>query len=105
MTPPPSPPSQPLTLESVKKRIHAMRFPIKSKWGRGLMGAVYFTVPLIVGWYTMKATNEMARENLGVKNEKLLAAKASWTAAPYRAEIKSLPLPEAQVKEKSLSDS
>jgi hypothetical protein len=72
-------------MEGLKARIHAMRFPIKSVWGRRAMGVVYFTVPIIAGWYVMEATNSMARANLGEGRAKLLAAKASWTAAPTRA--------------------
>ena len=66
------------SFEDFKRRIHAFRMPISSRLGLNVMRVVYFTVPIVFGWYVMEATNSIARENLGVKGEKLLAmGKAS----------------------------
>jgi hypothetical protein len=39
--------------ENLKKRIHAFRLPL-SPTGQKLMGFVYFTIPVIVGYYIMQ---------------------------------------------------
>jgi hypothetical protein len=66
--------------ERLKKRIHAMRFPIKSRAGRFAMGCVYFFTPLIGGYYIMRWSEGIRDRNLGVQREKLLAAQEKWAA-------------------------
>ena len=39
--------------ENLKKRIHAFRLPL-SPAGQKVMGFVYFTIPVIVGYYIMQ---------------------------------------------------
>lgn len=39
--------------ENLKKRIHAFRLPL-SPTGQKVMGFVYFTIPVIVGYYIMQ---------------------------------------------------
>jgi len=64
----------------LKARIHAYRYPIHSRAGRFAMGCVYFFTPLIVGYWTMRATNVIANHNLGEEGqrEKLVAASRKW---------------------------
>ena len=54
-----------LAHDRLKKRIHAARFPIKSRYGRAAMGAVYVTVPLVFGYFLMQWTNAARDRNLG----------------------------------------
>jgi hypothetical protein len=67
-----------LAHERLKKRIHAFRLPIASRWGRAAMGCVYFTVPLVAGYFIMQATNGVRESNLGQHGELLLARKRDW---------------------------
>lgn len=64
--------------DRLKKRIHAFRLPIASRWGRAAMGCVYFTVPVVAGYWVMQATNAVASDNLGPHGELLLARKRDW---------------------------
>jgi hypothetical protein len=70
---------------ALKARIHAARFPIKSRAGLAGMGLLYFTIPLVAGYFVMRWTDDVARANLGERGEKLLAAKAAWGAPVVRA--------------------
>lgn len=44
--------------ENLKKRIHAFRLPL-SPTGQKVMGFVYFTIPVIVGYYIMQVVYVM----------------------------------------------
>lgn len=44
--------------ENLKKRIHAFRLPL-SPTGQKVMGFVYFTIPVIVGYYIMQVVYGM----------------------------------------------
>lgn len=70
--------------EALKKRIHALRFPLTA---RGLWAArfVYFTTPLLLGYALMEWTLSRRDANLGSKNEKLLAAQAKVRGRPQTA--------------------
>jgi hypothetical protein len=68
--------------ESVKRRIHGFRIPIKSRAGRFAVGCFYFCVPILAGYAIMNTTNSIARANLGERGEKLLAIKAARDSSP-----------------------
>ena len=44
--------------EALKKRIHAFRIPL-SPTGRRFMGLVYFSIPVISGFYIMEVNQKM----------------------------------------------
>lgn len=48
--------------EQLKKKIHSTRIPL-SKRGQTAMGVVYFTVPIVCGYFIMKWTERKADEN------------------------------------------
>jgi hypothetical protein len=50
--------------------------PIYTKTGRLGVGVLYFTVPLVVGYFVKAGSDYIARRNLGERGEKLLALKA-----------------------------
>ncbi len=66
--------------EDLKKRIHSFRIPIRSRAGRFLMGCIYFTTPLVVGYNVMRASDWIRDRNLGgdERREKLVEAKRRW---------------------------
>lgn len=66
--------------DALKKRIHAFRVPIKSRLGLFGMGCIYFTTPLVAGWFLMQWSNGIRDTNLGSddRRQKLLEAKQKW---------------------------
>ena len=48
---------------ALKRRVHAFRMPVKSRAGLFALGVVYFTVPVVAGWYLMGWTNAVAASN------------------------------------------
>ena len=55
---------------ALKERIHAFRIPL-SPAGQKFMGFVYFTIPVIGGYYIMQWAQNKSIENIGAKGEKL----------------------------------
>jgi hypothetical protein len=58
----------------LKARIHAYRYPINSRAGRFGMSMIYFSTPIIIGYFIMQATNVITDRNLGKNREHLIAA-------------------------------
>ena len=77
----------------LKKRIHGMRFPIHSRAGRFAMGCIYFSTPIIAGYWIMRSTNAIASRNLGLegRREKLIEASRKWDNAPRQPSAPSSP--------------
>ena len=48
--------------ERLKKRIHSFRIPL-GPFGQRVMGVVYFSIPLILGYYIMEATTNQSKKN------------------------------------------
>lgn len=48
--------------EALKKKIHSTRIPL-SKNGQRFMGLVYFTTPIVGGYYVMKWAERRADAN------------------------------------------
>lgn len=49
--------------EKLKKRIHSFRIPL-SPTGQRIMGFVYFSIPIIIGYFIMDSANSQAKHNL-----------------------------------------
>jgi hypothetical protein len=49
--------------EKLKKRIHAFRIPL-SPTGQNVMKCVYFSIPLILGYFIMDFAQQKSVENL-----------------------------------------
>jgi hypothetical protein len=61
--------------EALKNYIHnGFRYPLP-KWGQYMMGGVYFTIPLIGGYYTYCQMDKNVENNYGKNYEKLYAYK------------------------------
>lgn len=56
--------------ERLKHRVHSYRLPLSPR-GRFLMGCVYFSLPIILGYNIMQFTNRQAQENVGARGEKM----------------------------------
>jgi len=57
--------------DSVKKYVHtAWRVPLP-KWGQVIMSGVYFSIPVIGGWYVMQWAISKSHESIGERGEKL----------------------------------
>uniref|UniRef100_A0A7S2R0H2 Uncharacterized protein n=1 Tax=Eucampia antarctica TaxID=49252 RepID=A0A7S2R0H2_9STRA len=57
--------------EKLKKYIHtAWRYPLP-RWGRFVMGSLYFTVPVIGGYQVMQWAIGKAHDSIGENGEKL----------------------------------
>ena len=55
--------------ERLKHRIHhGWRYPLPP-WGRAVMGCVYFSIPVVSGWYVMQWAISKAHENIGERGE------------------------------------
>ena len=55
---------------ALKERIHAFRIPLP-KWGQRVMGFVYFTIPVIGGYYVMQYAIGQSEVNIGARGEKV----------------------------------
>ncbi len=72
--------------EELKRRIHAFRIPL-SPMGIRVMKVVYFTIPIIGGYFLMEKVKERAEFNLGINGEKMTRRNryANETAAQNQA--------------------
>lgn len=57
--------------ERLKKRIHSTRIPL-SATGQRLMGVVYFSIPVVCGYFVMKWTERRAAANFQLEVRALL---------------------------------
>ena len=62
--------------ERLKKRIHSFRLPLPAPL-RAVMGAIYFSIPVIGGYYIMQAAIQQSEKNLGTHGERLRELNAS----------------------------
>jgi len=69
--------------EQLKKRFHSFRIPLSPN-GRRIMGFVYFTIPVICGYYIMQGAIYRAETNVGAKGERVV----SRASAPEEARVK-----------------
>lgn len=61
--------------ESIKNYIHnGFRYPLP-RWGRVVMGFVYFCTPVIGGWYLVQWSISKSHEIIGKDGEKLAGRK------------------------------
>ena len=58
-------------MNDFKKKVHSFRMPLPPS-GQKLMGLVYFTVPIIIGYFVMQYTNQVSEQNnkISSNNEK-----------------------------------
>ena len=57
--------------DRLKKSIHeGFRYPLP-KWGQKAMGFVYFTIPVVGGWYVMQWAISKSHASIGEYGEKL----------------------------------
>lgn len=56
--------------KELKHKIHSFRIPL-SPSGQKAMGFVYFTIPVIFGFFIMQTAIGQAERNLGPQGEKL----------------------------------
>ncbi|KAL3780928.1 hypothetical protein HJC23_009134 [Cyclotella cryptica] len=57
--------------ENLKHTVHtAWRYPLP-RWGQFAMGCVYFTIPVVGGWYVMQWAISKSVEEIGERGEKL----------------------------------
>lgn len=57
--------------ERLKHTIHTtLRYPLPP-WGRAIMGFVYFTIPVVGGWYVMQWAISKSHASIGVQGERL----------------------------------
>ena len=57
--------------ERLKRFVHeGMRYPLP-RWGQYAMGGVYFTIPVIAGYYLMQWNMKMAEAKFGLNGEKM----------------------------------
>lgn len=57
--------------ERLKRFVHeGFRYPLP-KWGRNVMAFVYFTIPVVGGWYVMQWAIGKSHSSIGVNGERL----------------------------------
>ena len=56
--------------EALKNRIHSFRIPL-SPAGQRVMLCVYFSAPIVAGYYIMQWTNGVAAKNIGDRGSAL----------------------------------
>lgn len=57
--------------EQLKRYVHeGFRYPLP-KWGRAVMGFVYFSIPVVAGWTIMQWAISKSHESIGENGEKL----------------------------------
>ena len=68
----------------LKRRIHAFRAPIRSRWGLFGVGLLYFTVPSVAGYFVMQWSNSVRDRNLGGdgRRERLVALRDAAVPRP-----------------------
>ncbi|CAI5733863.1 unnamed protein product [Peronospora destructor] len=69
--------------QELKQQIHSTRIPL-SKNGQRVMGLVYFTAPIIAGYYVMKWTERRADANF--QREEIEIRRAAGSNAKYVAQ-------------------
>ncbi|KAG1701041.1 hypothetical protein DVH05_011284 [Phytophthora capsici] len=69
--------------EALKKKIHSTKIPL-SKNGQRVMGLVYFTTPIIGGYYVMKWAESRADANF--QREETEIRQAAGSNARYVAQ-------------------
>jgi hypothetical protein len=67
--------SIPARHEALKKRIHNFRYPL-SPFYLKVVQVVYFTIPVVIGYYIMEWSTAQSVKNLGAKGE-LMKQKAA----------------------------
>mmetsp|Transcript_33949 Transcript_33949/g.34591 ORF Transcript_33949/g.34591 Transcript_33949/m.34591 type:complete len:94 (-) Transcript_33949:199-480(-) len=72
--------------ERLKKRIHSFRIPL-SPTGQKIMGFVYFSIPVISGYWVMNYTNELAAKNFKLQQETM---KPSEETIQRKAALQSM---------------
>jgi hypothetical protein len=65
--------------EALKKRIHSFRLPLSAPL-RAVMGLIYFSIPVIGGYYIMQAAIGQSEKNLGAHGERLRTASGGQTS-------------------------
>jgi hypothetical protein len=75
--------------EQLKKRIHKFRIPLP-KWGQRVMGFVYFSLPVMFGYFIMNKTTDIAQQNLGVNGEKVKDERSYYDRSKIVAEQKKI---------------
>lgn len=57
--------------ERLKNYVHTgFRYPLP-KWGRWTMGFIYFSIPVVSGWFITDWAVKKSHENIGERGEKL----------------------------------
>jgi len=64
--------------ERLKKQIHGTRIPL-SKNGIRIMKVVYFTTPIVAGYYVMQWAQTQAQKNLAIDNDEIRSAGGATT--------------------------
>ena len=62
--------------EDLKKRIHSFRMPL-SPLGQRVMGLVYFSIPVVGGYFVMQMAIGRAEVNLEKSKEKMLKSNSA----------------------------
>ena len=62
--------------EELKKRIHNFRIPLSPRQIQ-VAKVVYFSVPVVAGYFIMEWAQEQSRLNLGEHGEKLVKARVN----------------------------
>ena len=68
---------------ALKKRVHSFRLPLSPR-GVLLMQCVYFTIPVVGGWYVMQWAISKSHENIGLRGEKLREGAAGQSGEHAR---------------------
>lgn len=97
--------------EALKKKIHAFRLPLP-KWGVTVMKFVYFSIPLVFGYYCMQWTNSIAQRNFENAKDTLVerykhdpAFAKEWDAAVSRNKELQVTLDEIRLKKEEMERS
>ena len=67
--------SIPARHEALKKRIHNFKYPLSPFYLKVVQG-VYFTIPIVIGYYIMEWSTAQSVNNLGARGE-LMKQKAA----------------------------
>lgn len=67
--------SIPARHEALKKRIHNFKYPLSPFYLKVVQG-VYFTIPIVIGYYIMEWSTAQSVKNLGARGE-LMKQKAA----------------------------
>ncbi|TMW63033.1 hypothetical protein Poli38472_005651 [Pythium oligandrum] len=75
--------------ERLKKRIHSFRIPL-SKNGQRAMSVVYFSVPVIGGYFVMKWAERRADRNFQLEEDKIRNATGASTTKSVQRQNEQL---------------